>query len=157
MAMTTDSEKPPTLATRPTTSTTLSGLPEGSPPLAPAPASLSALQRVPLEEIKQLMSVMADTLDSFGNMVGRVGSVEAKAGFSLGELSKRMASEGLLDEMVKRLTEEQLGLFFKVLVRLSTVGQLQLDTMSPERKIETGKSLQAAAADLQSLLTKLGP
>jgi hypothetical protein len=101
------------------------------------------------------MEVVAGSMDSFGELVLQVGELEDRSGLNLAELGKRVMNRDYMNALVKNLPPEQLGLFFKVILRMSTMGDLSMERMTPAQKIEAGHSLKEAASDLRGLMTSL--
>lgn len=115
---------------------------------APPPARRELTQR----EIIDLTEVLAASVDAFGSLMTSLGKVELTAGARFSDIAKRFAAKEFVAEAVKLLTPEELGLLLRIMMGLTSLGDLSLDQLSPEEKIEKGKSMHALSGDINELI-----
>lgn len=122
------------------------------PSSSPAPAVPEVLSQ---EDFRNLSGALGATLESFGEMLVQIARIERIAGVPFPELSKRMATPQFLGMLVTVLPPEDLGLFVRVMVRLASLGNLDMNRMTHDQKSVAGTTMKEVATDLRSLVQRL--
>jgi hypothetical protein len=112
--------------------------------IQPATALLST------DEVRSLTDVLLATLDAFASLMTGVGEVERRTGRRFSDIAKRMAGKEFIAQAVMVLTPEQMGLLLRILIRLSTLGDLSIDKLSPEEKLAKGEQLREISNDIRT-------
>lgn len=127
---------------------------DAHPAIVPA-VTEGSTKAVSLKDMDELAEVIAVSLESYGELLNKLGEIELRSGSSLAEASKRMASKEFLNTLVSTLNPAQLGLMFKIVLRMSSLGDLSIDKMTPQQKIETASVLRDAANDMRRLSSEI--
>jgi len=118
-----------------------------------------ALKLVDEIDMARLMEVFSTIVDSYGDFAISVGNIEKKDPkvFEALEYLGQMTPE-LMSRIVETQPPEIVGLFMRILVRMSTLGPQMSKLMDQpaEEKIRLGEEMKEFAKDFRDLLRKMG-
>jgi hypothetical protein len=108
-----------------------------------------ATEELSITEFRKLNEVLATSLDAFAALMNGVGEVELRTGQRFSDIAMRMSGKEFIAQAVKVLRPEQLGVLLRILVRMSTIGDLSIDKLSPQEKMAKASELKEISADIR--------
>lgn len=106
--------------------------------------------------LKDLLQTIAYVILTFGQFIRKMGEIEKDFPDALEIMENLGRNPKIWEVIVDKAPPEILGILFKIGVKLLTLSSIKdINKLTPNEKIETGKMLESIAEDLQKLLTKL--
>jgi len=102
-----------------------------------------------LTEVQSLADVLSTSIDSLAELLTRVGEVEIRTRTRFSDIAKRMGQKEFIADAVRALKPEQIGLMLRILVRVSAIGDMTLEKLSPEEKLEKARALREVSHDIR--------
>ena len=108
------------------------------------------------EITNQDFEIMGEALSimfrSFGGYWIKMGEVEKRTNINFNDFSKVFTNKDFVDNLMNKTPPAVVGLFVKILFKMSALRSLDLNKMSPDEKIENGKMMMELAKDIDDLI-----
>ena len=106
-------------------------------------------------DVKSLVKVFISLLHAYGDMAETVGTIQRDYKESFEALTYLgMVAPRFMERIVEKAPPEVVGLFMKILMRMTVLGPKmnKLMELPPKEKIKMGKELHAYARDFEKVL-----
>ena len=84
-----------------------------------------------------------------------MGDVEGKTHTTMGDMANFFNEKKNLEEFVKKMPAESLGLFFKIMLKMSTIGKIDVYKSTTEEKIKAGNEIKEIANSVRELVSTM--